>query len=64
VNATTVPLTVSVESSWTTVNGTIITNPDLNSFNYKNNATAITPQPLNLTSSGAGLNGTWTWDVP
>jgi alpha-N-arabinofuranosidase len=62
-NETSVPLSVNIESTWTSVNGTIITNPDPNGFNYKNNATAIIPQPLNLTSTTSG-NGTWNWDVP
>jgi alpha-N-arabinofuranosidase len=64
VNSTVVPLSVAIETPWTSVNGTIITNPDVNGFNYKNNATAITPQPLNLTSTTPGSNGIWTWNVP
>ena len=63
VNSTSVPLSVDIESGWTSVNGTIMTNPDINGFNYKNNATAITPQPLYLTSTTSG-NGNWTWNVP
>lgn len=64
VNATTVTLNVALESTWTTVNGSIMTNADPNGFNYKNNATAITPQPLNLTSSKPASDGSWIWDVP
>ncbi|RDW71039.1 hypothetical protein BP6252_07602 [Coleophoma cylindrospora] len=59
-----VPLSVGLESAWTSVNGTIITNPDPNGYNYKNNATAITPVPLNLTSTTPSGNGSWEWNVP
>jgi hypothetical protein len=61
VNATTVPLTVGLESSWSSVNRTILTNSDLKAFNYKN---AIMPQPLNLTYTGPGSNGNWSCNVP
>ena len=64
-NETSVPLSVDLEATWTSVNGTIITNTDPSRFNYKNNATAITPQPLNLTNTNSGNgNGTWSLDVP
>ena len=64
VNGTEVPLSVDVESSWTSVNGTIMSNPDPNGFNFKNNATAIVPRQLNLTRSYPVGNGSWTWNVP
>jgi alpha-N-arabinofuranosidase len=64
VNSTVISLSVTIESQWSTVNGTIITNPDPNSFNYKSNATALSPQPLNLTSTEPGANGVWAWAVP
>ena len=60
VNATVVSLEVSLNSKWSSVNGTIITNPDVNGIKYKNNATAITPQPLNMTSSTLGVDGSWS----
>lgn len=63
-NSTVVPLSVDLESPWTSVNGTIMSNEDPNGFNYKNNATAITPLPLKLTNSAPLGNGSWTWDVP
>jgi alpha-N-arabinofuranosidase len=63
-NSTTVPLTVSIQTPWKHVNGTTITNKDVNGFNYKNNATAIIPQPLHLQNSSPGRDGTWDWDVP
>ncbi|OWP02904.1 hypothetical protein B2J93_3484 [Marssonina coronariae] len=66
INSTLIPLTVELETSWSSVNGTILSSEDPNGYNYKNNATAIIPRPLNLTSTkpaGDG-NGSWTWDVP
>ncbi|KAI9814218.1 MAG: hypothetical protein M1827_003384 [Pycnora praestabilis] len=60
----TVPLSVQLDQPYTNVNGTIITNPDPNAYNYRNNQTAIIPTPLSLslaTQSG-GMN--FTWDVP
>ncbi|KAI9051279.1 hypothetical protein LZ554_005380 [Drepanopeziza brunnea f. sp. 'monogermtubi'] len=64
INSTVVPLTVDLETSWTSINGTIMSNADPNGFNYKDNATAITPLPLNLTSKAPGGDGSWTWNVP
>ncbi|KIN00117.1 glycoside hydrolase family 51 protein [Oidiodendron maius Zn] len=64
VNSTTVPLTVSIETPWKFVNGTIITNKDVNGFNYKNNATAITAQPLFLENKSPSRDGIWRWNVP
>lgn len=70
-----VPLTVDITQSFTTVNGTILTAVDLNSYNYINNKTEVVPVPLQLNSTtpSAG-NGTvpygnsssseWSWDVP
>ncbi|KAL2063106.1 hypothetical protein VTL71DRAFT_6178 [Oculimacula yallundae] len=63
-NGTVVPLTVDLESEWTTVNGTILANPDPNGYNYKNNATAIVPRPLNLTENQADSTDCWRWNVP
>jgi alpha-N-arabinofuranosidase len=57
-------MTVELESAWRSVNGTIISNPDPNGYNFKNNATAITPLPLNLTSTKPNAKGDWTWNVP
>jgi alpha-N-arabinofuranosidase len=55
---------VSLETPWKFVNGTIITNKDVNGFNYKNNATAITPQPLFLENKTPSKDGSWSWNVP
>jgi alpha-N-arabinofuranosidase len=65
VNATAVPLEVTLESKWKSVNGTIITHPDPNGFNYKNNQTAIVPEALKLGgASKPPKKGAWTWSVP
>ncbi|KAL3425240.1 alpha-N-arabinofuranosidase A [Phlyctema vagabunda] len=61
---TSISLTVELETAWSSVNGTIITGPDPNGFNYRNNQTAIVPIPLNLTSSTPSVDGEWTWNVP
>lgn len=59
------PLSVKLESGWTSVNGTIITGDDLNGFNYKNNATAISSQPLDLKgNTKPRRGGDWKWSVP
>ncbi|CZT42944.1 related to Probable alpha-N-arabinofuranosidase A [Rhynchosporium secalis] len=63
-NGTMVSLTVDLEHKWATVNGTILSAPDKNNFNYKNNATEILPRPLNLTQNRADHNNGWTWNVP
>jgi alpha-N-arabinofuranosidase len=63
-NSTAVLMDVKLESSWTSVNGTIITADDPNAFNYRNNQTAVAPLPLNLASSVPATNGSWSWSVP
>jgi len=59
-----VPLQVTLESQWDEVNGTIITGPDPNGFNYKNNQTALIPVPVDLSASTTSTNGSWSWNVP
>ncbi|GAB7352128.1 hypothetical protein MBLNU459_g2621t2 [Dothideomycetes sp. NU459] len=71
-----VPLTVDITQSFTSVNGTILTAVDLNSYNYINNQTEVVPVPLQLNSTTPSPgNGTasygnstggseWSWDVP
>jgi len=60
---TTVPLDVVIDAAYSGVNGTIITYPDLNGYNYLNNQTAIVPKPIEGLSSHSG-NGSFEWDVP
>ncbi|KAI9689643.1 MAG: hypothetical protein M1820_010141 [Bogoriella megaspora] len=61
----TVPLDVNIDAGYSSVNGTIITNDDPNGFNYRNNMTAIVPQPLNISSAAYGAgNGAFKWQVP
>lgn len=61
-NATS-PLTVSIESAWSAVNGTIIIG-ELNGYNYLNNQTEVVPVPLNISSTAHAANESWAWDVP
>lgn len=67
---TTLPLTVSLDTAYKGVNGTMLQSDDPNAFNYVNNQTAVVPHPLNLTAgSGYGLpndnkNGSFMWQVP
>lgn len=72
-----VPLTVDITQSFTTVNGTILTAVDLNSYNYVNNQTEVIPVPLQLNSTtpsagnatapygnSSSSGSEWSWDVP
>lgn len=59
----TVPLSVALDTTYSSVNGTILTAPDPNAFNFRNNQTAVVPRPLNLTAPVAG-NGSFVWNVP
>ncbi|KAF2149048.1 glycoside hydrolase family 51 protein [Myriangium duriaei CBS 260.36] len=64
-----VVLTVDIPA-YKSVNGTILTADDLNSYNYINNKTQVVPQPLDLSSAQSGSSGTygnsstWAWQVP
>jgi alpha-N-arabinofuranosidase len=61
----TVPLSVDIDATYFSVNGTILTNPDLQGFNYFNNQTAIVPRPIEgLMSNSTSGNGTFQWSVP
>jgi len=64
----TVPLNLQFTQQYHSVNGTILTAPDLNSYNYINNMTVVTPQPIDFSgsnsSSSYGTQGTFQWDVP
>lgn len=60
----TVSLTLDFDTSYTSVNGTILTNPDVNGFNYRNNATAIVPVAVDLPSSTNQTGTTFEWGVP
>ncbi|KAF2087112.1 glycoside hydrolase family 51 protein [Saccharata proteae CBS 121410] len=58
----TVPLTVSFDTAFSSVSGTIITADDPNAFNSVDDQTAVVPRPLNLTAGGG--NGSFVWGVP
>lgn len=62
------PLTVNIPQPYHSVNGTILTGADLNSYNYVYNQTEVVPKPLNLTNApsayGTGYNSSFKWDVP
>lgn len=60
----TVPLTLNLDATYTGVNGTILTDPDLNAFNFRNNQTAVVPVPVTgLPAMGSGAKN-FSWDVP
>ena len=64
-----VPLTVNIPQPYHSVNGTILTAADLNSYNYVYNQTEVVPKPLNLTTgpSSSGRHGgqaAFQWNVP
>jgi len=63
-----VPLNVDFGRPYGAVNGTILTAPDLNSYNYIDNMTVVYPQPIDFGGAGqtgyqAG-GGEFSWDVP
>ncbi|KAK5038350.1 hypothetical protein LTS07_001820 [Exophiala sideris] len=59
-----VPLTVDFDRTFTAVNGTILTHPDLGAFNYLDNQTAVSPAPImNLPAIAAGQTA-FNWAVP
>ncbi|THW31256.1 glycoside hydrolase [Aureobasidium pullulans] len=61
----TVPLSVSIPSAYSGVNGTSITASDLNSYNYVGNKTEVVPRPADVESTASSANGSaWSWDVP
>ena len=64
-----VPLTVNIPQPYHSVNGTILTAADLNSYNYVYNQTEVVPKPLNLTSAPPAYGRhdgktSFQWDVP
>jgi len=63
---TSVPLTVNIPQPYHSVNGTILTGADLNSYNYIYNQTEVVPKPLNLTNAPStyGGNASFQWSVP
>ncbi|PNS14682.1 hypothetical protein CAC42_1704 [Sphaceloma murrayae] len=62
------PIPLSVEMpAYRSVNGTIITAADLNSYNYVNNKTEVVPKVLDLGAAsvaGGGDGAPFTWSVP
>jgi len=58
-----IPLTVTLDAAFKSVNGTILTAVDLNSFNFIQNQTEVVPAPINFTAGYSGA-GDWTWSVP
>lgn len=62
---TTAPLSIELDVPFMGMpNGTIITNPDVNGFNYRGNQTAITPQPIALPGNATVNDRMVVWDVP
>ncbi|KAI7377105.1 hypothetical protein KC336_g19636, partial [Hortaea werneckii] len=63
-----VPLTVNMPQKYQSVNGTILTGADLNSYNYIYNQTEVIPKPINFTNApitySPSSNGTFQWEVP
>lgn len=64
-----IPLTIDSDSSFTSVNGTQITAPSLESFNYIDNQTVVTTStitdlPTLSAQSGSGNNTKFMWGVP
>jgi len=58
-----IPLTVGLDAAFKSVNGTILTAADLNSYNYINNQTEVVPAPINFNGSYSGA-GDFKWSVP
>ncbi|TKA74779.1 hypothetical protein B0A55_03848 [Friedmanniomyces simplex] len=62
-----IPLTVNIPQPYHSVNGTILTAADLNSYNYIYNQTEVIPKPLNISTpapAAYGGNASFQWDVP
>ncbi|KAI7082118.1 glycoside hydrolase [Hortaea werneckii] len=63
-----VPLTVNMPQRYQSVNGTILTGADLNSYNYIYNQTEVIPKPINFTNApitySPSSNGSFQWEVP
>ncbi|KAA8895832.1 alpha-L-arabinofuranosidase A [Sphaerosporella brunnea] len=67
INADTTPhaITLNLDVKVSTVNGTILTNEDEYAFNYRNNATAISPKTFTLDESVIGNGGKQvTYELP
>ncbi|MCJ1322698.1 hypothetical protein MMC15_008047 [Xylographa vitiligo] len=61
----TVPLMVDLDTNYTGVNGTILTNLNLDGSNYINNETAIVPVPISTLPSPSSSNTQMlSWGVP
>ena len=60
--ATPVTLDVQFDRPYSAVNGTILTDADLDAFNYKDNATAVVPVPVAF--GAEGTPSSFSWDVP
>ena len=58
----TVPLTVDLDVTFSDVNGTILTNEDINAFNYRDNRMAVVPVPLTLPPTNN--QSKFDWQVP
>jgi len=57
-----IPLTLNLDSSYSSVNGTILTSAQLTDYNYLGNQTAVVPAPISDLPSTSGA--TFTWNVP
>lgn len=49
---------------FSSVNGTIISAPDVHAFNFVNNQTEVVPKPLALPASVAPNQTKFDWQVP
>ena len=60
----TVPLNLQLDRSYQSVNGTILTADDLNSFNFVHNQSQVIPRPANGMDASKQAQGLLTWNVP
>ena len=62
----TVPITVNLDRPYTGVNGTILSGPDVHSFNSMQDKMAVSPKPLkdNWKATKTLVNGTLEWHIP
>lgn len=58
------PLTISLDASFTGVNGTSITAPSLQSFNFLHNQTVVFPKAIEDLPAPSGNASQFVWNVP
>jgi len=60
-----VPLTVNMDVAYDAVNGTIMTDPDVNVYNTRQQQSAIVPVAAEIVDDGAKCaDETFAWTVP